>query len=241
MSTISNMLGRSFACRAMPDWTAANVGGREAMVARDGQDLPLCDQHVLDAFEVCLERPLPRTALHHHLPQYNGEREDVDGLCEALSKHLLRRHVRRRPRDRRRHKLPGLIKHTRAAEVCDLGDAVGCDEDVAGVEVPVDHAPPVVRAPPVQVRHPVRNLEAEGDLLGGRELPLRVEDVLLEAPAIAQLKHHRDRWVTLAWCFVRDVGEVGTSAPERHHVGVSNAHENVELEQELSHLGFDVV
>ncbi len=153
--------------------------------------------------------PLERLLAREHLVEDRPEREDVRAVVDRESLHLLGRHVARGPHDR-----PGLrvalvrgsarllarsdgLDPLRQAEVEDLDVAVPADEEVLGLQVPMDDALLVRRG------ETPGNLErvVHGLLLGDRagvELPAqrlafqKLHDGVRDAVLVAEIVDRQD-------------------------------------------------
>ena len=118
------------------------------------------------------EGRLPRQHLEEHRPQ----REDVAALVLGRAGHLLRRHVGWRP-----PVLPPPPERVGEPEVQHLHLAVVAEEDVSGLQVPVDDAARV------GVVEPLRHLEGDAHRLGQGKRTLL--EPLAQRPAAEQLQH----------------------------------------------------
>ena len=89
-----------------------------------------------------VERPLAG----RHLVEHDPERVDVRARVNRLTTHLFGRHVRQRPSEfgaRLRLGLCGIggwVRQLRQAKVQHLHPALGCDDDVGGLEIAVHDA-----------------------------------------------------------------------------------------------------
>ena len=119
---------------------------------------------------VAVERPAAR----QHLVEHRPEGEDVGAVVRRLAPRLLRGHVADRPQHHARRRLPRQRGRSRVlavrddrlqreAEVQDLDDPVLRDEQVLGLQVPVDDRLVVRRGEPVRHLQRVVHGLARGD------------------------------------------------------------------------------
>ena len=114
-------------------------------VQRDlGVDAPralrLLGQYAAQNLLARLSRERPRQ--RQQLVEHGAQRVDVRAMIDRHTSHgdLFRRHVGRRPQERTADRQPRLLEHARQSEVGDTETAFDGEDQVARLDVAVDHA-----------------------------------------------------------------------------------------------------